>query len=240
MAKLLRLKRAARVLLGGDPGTPGTSWFQKAGRQIHARGLFVGCPLEVFEYSAKDLFTIALMYGLRRDSMVLEVGCGCLRTGYWFIDYLRPGHYCGIEPNRAMLDAGRELLLGARQAEKAPRFSFNDDFDFDVFGTKFDFVAAYSIWSHASKVQIETMLDSFVRVASPGARFVTSWLVPRIGVPDYDGEGWVGRSHQSDQPGLVGHTREWLTQAATTRGLEIEFSDAFTTLGQHWTIISRA
>ena len=81
------------------------------------------------------------MEGLARDSDVLEVGSGCLRVGYWFINYLNQGKYRAIEPNARMLDAGRELILDDDTRKKEPHFSCNDDFDFGVFGTSFDFVA---------------------------------------------------------------------------------------------------
>jgi len=202
--------------------------------------VFVGCPLEFFETTARDPLCVALMAGLRRDSAVLEVGCGCLRVGYWFIGYLDAGKYCGIEPNIKMLDAGRELILGDLAGEKKPCFSHNDDFDFGVFATSFDFVIAYSIWSHASKPQIARMLDAFREMARPGARFVASWYVPSANLPDYQGTTWVGRSHQSDVPGVVTHDPAWLVATAAAHGLECQFIDDLMTLGQNWVVVTRA
>jgi SAM-dependent methyltransferase len=215
------------------------SWFQRAGSEIDARGIFIGCKLEYFELSAKDLFCLALMEGLSPSATVLEVGCGCLRTGYWFIQYLNAERYFGIEPNARMLDAGRELILGRHESEKSPQFSNNDQFDFSVFGKTFDFVVAFSIWSHASKGQIETMLDQFKRTANPGGKFLTSWIPPHKKLPDYEGTSWVGRSHRSDEPGLIAHSRSWLTEAITSRGLSVRFFEGFTTLRQNWLIVSR-
>jgi len=219
--------------------TPLPTWFLEAGLAIHRRGIFVGCPLDCFELTARDPLCLALMEGLNRDSAVLEVGCGCLRVGYWFIDYLNPGKYCGIEPNARMLDAGRELILGDLAVAKQPRFSLSEDFDFGVFGTAFDYVIAFSIWSHASKEQILAMLDAFRRVSRPGAKFVASWFVPRADIPDYYGTTWVGRSHQSDQPGVIAHDPNWLAASASARGLGCQFFDGFTTLGQRWAVVSR-
>jgi hypothetical protein len=237
-----RLKTAMRILVRGESrrvNPARMTWFQRAGWQIESRGLFIGCPLNFFESSARDLFCLALMEGMSPDASVLEVGCGCLRTGYWFVQHLNPDRYCGIEPNAKMLNAGRELILRGLEAEKSPRFSNNEDFDFGVFGRRFDFVVAFSIWSHASKSQIETMLDQFKRTASPGAKFVTSWIPPRDDMPDYQGAAWVGRSHKSNQPGLIAHSQTWLTEAAASRGLSLKFFEGFTTLGQHWLVVSR-
>jgi hypothetical protein len=77
-----RLKAATRILLRGESkqvNSARMTWFQRAGWQIHARGLFVGCPIELFEYTAKDTFCLALMEGMSPAAAVLEIGCGCLR-----------------------------------------------------------------------------------------------------------------------------------------------------------------
>lgn len=228
---------ALKMVLGIRPG--GNDWFQDAGHEIAARGLPLGAPLPVFELSSKDLFCLALREGLRPTSAVLEVGCGCLRSGYHFVRFLEPGRYCGIEPNVAMLDAGRELILGPLESEKRPRFRHHDDFDFGVFETTFDFVVAFSIWSHASKAQIGTMLDQFRRTSQAGSKLISSWIPPRPGLPDYRGDGWVGRSHTSSRRGVVAHSREWLADAVSSRGLAVSFFEGFTTLGQHWLVATR-
>ena len=145
-----------------------SSWFQAAGQSIHDRGLFVGCPLDLFELTARDPLCVALMEGLNRSSSVLEVGCGCLRVGYWFIQFLDSGRYCGIEPAAPMLQAGREIILGPLDAEKSPRFSTKRPVPVRRVRQPFDFVMAFSIWSHASKVQVEKMLDAFTASGNPG------------------------------------------------------------------------
>ena len=75
-----------------------------------------------------------------------------------------------------MLEAGLRHLVEPEVVERArPRFSVNDDFDFSVFNERFDFVYARSIWTHASKPQIRSMLSSFASTTSPGAAFLASY-----------------------------------------------------------------
>lgn len=139
------------------------------------------------------------------DSKILDVGCGCLRAGYWLIRLLDSGCYFGIEPHAKMLQAGIDhCLTPALQELKRPRFDTNDRFDFSIFGVKFDVVLARSIWSHASKNQIKAMLDSFAQHANPNAFFLTSYLPHKWFKPrqrDYRGGNWVGKSHERSQPG---------------------------------------
>ena len=82
--------------------------------------------------------------------------------------FLEPGGYHGIEPQQDMLRVGLEQIVEADVVEHAQaRFDDNQDFDFSVFDTEFDFVVARSIWSHASKEQISAMLASFARHRLP-------------------------------------------------------------------------
>jgi hypothetical protein len=92
-----------------------------------------------------------------------------------------------------------------------------------VFGDRFDFFLGGSIWSHASKPQIERMLDAFCRDATPAGVFVASYL-PADGfrVPDYEGSHWVGTGPDSDTPGVVGHRLAWIRAACERRGLAVE------------------
>jgi len=57
-------------------------------------------------------------------------------------------------------------------------------------------------------------------------------------MPDYQGAAWVGRSHRSDQPGVVAHDPNWLVASAASRGLKCRFFDGFATLNQNWVIVS--
>jgi hypothetical protein len=210
-----------------------------------SREMFVGGPINDFEVVGRLQLTILLREGLYPNSKVLDIGCGCLRGGYWLIHFLDRDCYYGIEPNKTMLDAGiSNLLEDGLVVEKRPRFDNNDEFDSSVFGVVFDFFVARSIWTHSSKGQIQKMLDSFVRNTAPTAAFVTSylrsnWLGTRdylgsnrwptakrsfwsgLGNRDYWGSDWIGRSHRSDVGGLVYHDFGWIKRECTQRDLRV-------------------
>ncbi len=205
--------------------TQGSTLLERA-RLLEERGIFLGGPVHLFETAGRLALAALLAEGLTPRDKVLDIGCGCLRCGYVLVHYLEPNGYCGIEPNRQMVEAGVELLLEAGVvAEKSPRFDHNDTFDLGGFGERFDFLLARSIWSHASKAQIETMLDGFVQHATDKGVFLTSYL-PATGLRrmlgrDYRGDEWVGRSHACDQPGVVRHAPSWIEQACQARGLAV-------------------
>lgn len=56
-------------------------------------------------------FIALLNEGLNPESIILDVGCGCLRAGSWLVRFRDPGSYHGIEPARQRVDYGLRYLL---------------------------------------------------------------------------------------------------------------------------------
>lgn len=197
---------------------------------------FSGGPRRRFESVGVEQLVVLIENGLTCESTVLDIGCGALRAGRWLMPVLASGNYHGIEPNEAMLERGIEHCQAVVD-EREPTFDTNDRFDFTVFGTKFTHFLARSIWTHASKPQIESMLDSATESGADDFRFVTSYRPVRWFSRDYRGEGWVGRSHRSSKRGLVRHSTEWIREACAARGLAVTESSRKPIGGQHWLII---
>ena len=200
---------------------------------------FLGVPIQDFERAGRNQLILLLMAGLTPASKVVDLGCGILRAGYWLIHFLDPGCYHGIEPHAERLRIGVETILDAETREaKRPRFDTNPNFDTAVFGQKFDYFLAYSIWTHASKGQIQTMLDAFLRDSRDHAQFLTTILPAGWRRPDYKGERWFGTSHESDAVGCVSHDLGWIRSQCQRRSLIVRKlgKDAY---GQSWLSISR-
>jgi SAM-dependent methyltransferase len=142
-----------------------------------AQTAFLGGLPSDFERMGRAGFELLFAEGLQPNSKLLDVGCGALRVGYWVMRFLDPDSYFGIEVRQDMLRVGLEEVVEPGVVERAnARFSHNDEFDFSVFGERFDFVFARSIWSHASKTQISAMLASFAATTAPGAVFLASYF----------------------------------------------------------------
>jgi hypothetical protein len=183
---------------------------------------FLGGPAHLFEAAGREQLIVLLEHGLTFESYVCDIGCGALRGGRWVIPLLEPGHYCGIEPARAMLERGLREFVPDRMLEfKRPRFDHNDRFDLGVFGVRFSHVVARSIWTHASKPQIEAMLDGFAAHGTDDAVMLASFFPAGESKKseDYLGVEWVGRSHLSEAKGTVGHSWEWIAESCRRRSL---------------------
>jgi hypothetical protein len=215
------------------------SWVQTRGTEMMERYGFLGVPTATFETAGRSQFVALLSEGLCPESKVLDIGCGVLRTAYWLVRFLDPDGYCGIEPARERVEHGLSHLFPPELlAAKRPRFDFNAVFDSSPFSTSFDFFLAGSIWTHASKRQVELSLDSFVRDGSPRAVFLASVLLATNPEEEYVGDTWVGTSHESQTPGVIRHSFAWILGQCVRRGLTVTIAgDAFD--GQRWLRVRR-
>jgi hypothetical protein len=206
--------------------------------ELARRGIFLGGPRRKFISAGRGQLQILLDHGLVPNDRVVDVGCGALRGGWWILNFLRPERYFGIEPNREMLQAGIDVMLGADlMAEKRPKFSNADNFDLTAFGVIFDFAIARSVWTHTSRDQIRAMLRSFHRCSHEKSLILTSIVEPKPGEPEYGGESWLGKSHESATAGLAKYHFATIRDLCSEEGFFAEalgISDA-----QRWVRVSR-
>ena len=216
------------------------SRLQDRAQEMMTRHGFLGVPVETFEQGGREQLVALLNEGLTPESKVLDIGCGCLRVAWWLIRFLDPGCYFGIEPASVRVDYGLHYLFTPEEIKlKQPRFDFNPNFDSSVFGVKFDFFLATSIWTHASKRQIEVTLDAFVRDSAFTGIFLASYLPAQSPDEDYQGDRWVGTSHESAVPGVIRHSLEWILRQCEARGLVAREMPGMDCDGQLWLRIYR-
>jgi len=216
------------------------SSVQARAEEMISRHGFLGVPAETFAQAGRRQLIALLGEGLSPESRVLDIGCGCLRAAYWLIHFLDPGCYHGIEPARQRVELGLRYLLTPEEVVlKRPRFDFNPHLDTSVFGIPFEFFLAGSIWSHASKGQIGTTLEAFLRDSTPAGVFLASYLPARSADEDYQGDRWVGTSHESDTPGVIRHSLTWITEQCQSRALQVEELPGPAFDGQLWLRIKR-
>jgi len=117
--------------------------------------------------------------GLTPDVYVLDVGCGCLRGGVHFIDFLDAGHYFGIDISQDLMDAGYDVELGKLDLQhKLPRenLSCNGTFDATQFRVVFDVAIAQSLFTHLPLNHIKLCLSNLAEVVHAGGiLYATYW-----------------------------------------------------------------
>jgi SAM-dependent methyltransferase len=135
-------------------------------------------------------FDYLIEQGLRPRDRMLEIGCGNLRAGRLFIDYLDTGNYFG-------LDISPEILLGAQRTvtefglqAKLPYLLVVSDLSFSFLPSSyFTVVHAHSVFSHSPIDVISQCMANVGRVMAPGAVF--DFTFHRTEGDEHDLLGWA-------------------------------------------------
>ena len=210
--------------------TGSSSLSEIAERIASATGGFTGGGAHRFEEIGRFSLQSLQENGMVPDSRVLDLGCGTLRLGYWLIRFLDADRYFGLEPAKKFVDAGLKYAIGPElEVAKRPRFHYARDFDFSVFGVKFDFVVARSIFSHAAPDMVRAAMDSFRDTGTPGAVMLASYKPGKKVDGDADEVNVGGKGDWS----LRRYRREFLYGLARERGLAADDFDKIVN-GQIW------
>jgi len=171
-------------------------------------------PPEMYETLGLHQFELLKACGLRPNHSLLDIGCGSLRAGKFFIPYLDKGNYAGVEPNREILEEGiRHNLDQGTIEEKNPTFSNDDQFTLTSFNRRFDFILAHSILTHAARHQIEKCFAEAQQVVTATSLFFANY---NKGKSDYSGANWIspGGHHDGGFHGAITYTSVCISSLA--------------------------
>jgi SAM-dependent methyltransferase len=117
-------------------------------------------------------FTYLRDHGLEPGHAMLEIGCGNLRAGWRFIDYLEPGAYTGVDISPEILLAAQDTLADRGLTGKRPYLMVVDDMSFKAFpDAHFDVVHAHSVFSHCPIEVVGAAFAGVSRVIKPDGVF---------------------------------------------------------------------
>lgn len=175
-------------------------------------------------------FNNLISSGLREYHKLLDIGCGSLRAGRFFIMYLKEGHYFGLEPNNWLVEAGIKNETGSELIEiKRPKFNTNINFCLSIFNTKFDYLLAQSIFTHTPKHHIIKCCEKAYEVMHDKSIFLATFFLGSI---DYIGTEWY--------EGAVYYTYNTMKEIINSTGLNCEIvSEWHHPNGQTWLKITK-
>jgi len=137
-------------------------------------GANLGRPEPWTEAGRSTFARYRTMLDLRPAHSVVDLGCGSLRMGYQFIDYLDRGRYLGIELVPELLAMGRELIGKELLEAKAPTLRQQDQAAIDE-ASRFnaDVVVSTVVAFHVHPDDTATYFSTLAHAASkPGARII--------------------------------------------------------------------
>jgi SAM-dependent methyltransferase len=156
-------------------------------------------------------FDYLVKHGLKPDMRMLEIGCGNLRAGRLFIDYLDSGNYYGTDISPDILLAAHRTVEEYGLQRKLPYISLVTDLRLGFLpDSHFDVVHAHSVFSHSPLSIIDECLAHVGRIMAPGGRF------------DFTFDRTKGTEHQVLREDFYYRT-ETLLQLARSYGLEAEY-----------------
>jgi SAM-dependent methyltransferase len=133
----------------------------------------VGSPSHEYWLQMGQLqFDYATGHGLKPDMRMLEIGCGNLRAGRLFIDYLEPGCYYGIDISPDILISAEAAIAAYDLSAKLPHLTLVKDLRLEFLPDRtFHFVHAHSVFSHSPIEVIDECLAHVGRVMTPDGFF---------------------------------------------------------------------
>jgi len=152
--------------------------------------------------------------GMDVDSTVLEIGAGCLITGFWLLPLV--AEYCFIEPNTWLVEAAPHYQL-----KHLTKMSSRTDFLFGgvAFNPQFDYIFSHSVLSHASDSQLQQLMSAISKqLTSTGVGLVS------LRICDDNGRPAIHSYHADwSYPDSRFFTSAMVEEAASAAGLRLEW-----------------
>ncbi len=153
-----------------------TTWPTKGLYRILNPGWYKEAIGREWESSGRRQFEFVVREGLKPNHSLLDVGCGSLRAGHHFVNYLDAGHYTGIDIERDLLHAGRKELERGGLDRKGAVLAQMTDFNFPSLGETFDYALANSVFTHLPLNAVLQCLHNMKRVLAPQGRFYATFF----------------------------------------------------------------
>jgi SAM-dependent methyltransferase len=164
-------------------------------------------------------FDFLVVHGLKPEMRMLEIGCGNLRAGRLFIDYLEAGNYYGIDISPDILLAAQETVVEFDLQAKLPHLTVVRDLSLAFLPDgQFDVIHAHSVFSHSPIEIIDECLAHVGRIMAPGGFF------------DFTFDRTQGAEHQVLREDFYYRT-ETLIALAASHGLQARFMDDWEATG---------
>lgn len=122
---------------------------------------------------------------MKPEHVLLDVACGCLRGGCYFIKYLDKENYLGIDKEEDLIVLGVKEELGLPMLkEKLPQFVISDAFEFKAFSRSPDYALAQSLFTHMTEDDISLCLRNLRQFVRQECSFYATFFKSETEIPN--------------------------------------------------------
>jgi len=119
--------------------------------------------------------------GMKPHHKVLDVGCAGGRLGYELINYLNKENYYGFDKEQGWIEDFRFAVITNNLVSKVPIIELGD-FSTNFSDVKFDYVYAYSVFTHVNPLLVTQFFDNFKNNVTTDTKiFVTLTILEEEG-----------------------------------------------------------
>ena len=132
-----------------------------------------------WEEMGKLQFDFLVKKGLKPYHKMLDIGCGTLRGGQHFIEYLESGNYFGMDISQKAIEYGKELVQKEGLVNKNPQLIVSErkNLKFEEFiGKKFDFILAQSVLTHLPAEPVEELFENIGKIMNQNGVFYFTYF----------------------------------------------------------------
>ena len=129
-----------------------------------------------YVHGVKPQADLLKKYGLLPQHMFLDYGCGQLRLANYLIDYLELRKYVGVDISKKRIELGKMFLnANGYKDNQYKTITVRDCLLKQLNNIKFDFVWAYSVFTHMPEEDILQMLQSLKPLLSENGQYLFSF-----------------------------------------------------------------
>jgi SAM-dependent methyltransferase len=135
----------------------------------------LGQNLQQGTYGSKGkvFFEKLKRYGLTRDSVCVDYGCGTLRLGLHVINYISRGCYWGMDISEFLLEQGRGLVGEKLWSEKEPRLRvISSQSVAEVAACSPDMLFSVKVLIHIHPKELENYFQNLIKIVNSGQAII--------------------------------------------------------------------
>ena len=133
---------------------------------------FLGGGDEFWKQRGEFQLHLLKFFGLKSHNKLADIGCGPLRAGSYFIEYLDSNMYFGFDSNKDFINISKSIIENnILLNSKKPSVKYIEDFKLNF--DDYDFVILFSVLNHCDSITRKKFFSTILKRKKSVRIFVT-------------------------------------------------------------------